>query len=218
MTSYDPRRWPERVLMLVTDRKQCGDRSLPEVVAEAIEGGVNVVQLREKDLPAGELVTLARQLRGVCGHQALLIVNDRVDVALLSGADGVHLPENGLATSAVRKLLPPSFRVGRSVHTINAARQAEQDGADYVIVGTIFSSPSHPEGPAAGSALLSGVTRRVQVPVVAIGGVTPENAEECWNAGANGVAVISSILRAEDPRAAAERLRPAAPAEAPECD
>lgn len=216
MTSYDPRRWPERVLMLVTDRSQCGDRSLPEVVAEAIEGGVNVVQLREKDLPAGELVALARQLRGVCGHQALLLINDRVDVAMLSGADGVHLPENGLPTAAVRKLLPPSFRIGRSVHTINAARQAEQDGADYLLIGTIFASPSHPGQTPGGPELVRGVVRRVQLPVVAIGGVTAENVEQCWNAGASGVAVISSILGAEDPRAAAERLRPAVEAEVPE--
>src|SRR4051812_44805392 len=93
---FSSRPWPQKVVMLVTDRKQCRGRSLAESVAEAIEGGVNAVQLREKDLPAGELLQLARQLRGVCGHRALLLVNDRLDVALLSGADGVHLGSNGL--------------------------------------------------------------------------------------------------------------------------
>src|SRR5690349_15976367 len=133
--------FPRRVLMLVTDRTQCGNRSLPQVVADAIDGGVNAIQLREKDLPAGELLALARQLRGVCGHRALLLINDRVDVALLSGADGVHLGETGLPVAAVRQLLPPSMRVGRSVHSVNAARQAELDGADYLLVGTLFPSP-----------------------------------------------------------------------------
>src|SRR3712207_5669331 len=96
------RRWPRQVLMLVTDRKQCGSRPLPDVVAAAIEGGANVVHLREKDLPAGELLALARQLRGVCGARALLLVNDRVDVALMSGADGVHLGEDSLPVAPVR--------------------------------------------------------------------------------------------------------------------
>lgn len=208
MTSYDPRRWPEKVLMLVVDPGQCDGRNLPEVVDQAIDGGVNVVQLRAAGLPAGELLTLARQLRGVCAHRALLVVNDRLDVALLSGADGVHLPENGLPVSAARQLLPPSIRVGRSVHSINAARQAELDGADYVLLGTIFASPTHPQQQPAGVDLVSGVTRRLNIPVVAIGGITPENAGSCWSAGAAGIAVISSILKAEDPLAAAQRLAP----------
>ncbi len=209
MTSYDPRRWPEKVLMLVVDPGQCGDRSLSEVVEKAIDGGVNVVQLRAPGLPAGELLSLARRLRGICAHRSLLVVNDRLDVAVLSGADGVHLPENGLPVSAARQLLPPSIRVGRSVHSINAARQAESDGADYVVLGTIFASPTHPDQQPAGIELVSNVTRRLKIPVVAIGGITPENADACWSAGATGIAVISSILKAEDPQAAAQRLAPA---------
>jgi thiamine-phosphate pyrophosphorylase len=201
-------RWPRQVLMLVTDRKQCGSRPLTEVVAAAIDGGVNVVQLREKDLPAGELLQLARQLRGVCGTRALLFINDRLDVALLCGADGVHLPEQGLPVSAVRKMLPPSMRVGRSVHSVNAARQAEQDGADYLLTGTVYASRSHSDVRPAGPELLRDVTSRVATPVLAIGGVNAENVEECRRAGAAGVAVISAILRAEDPRRAAEQLAP----------
>jgi thiamine-phosphate diphosphorylase len=206
-------RWPRRPLMLVTDRRRSGDRPLAAVVDEAIEGGVNIVQLREKDLPAGELLTLARQLRGVCGHRALLFVNDRLDVALLSGADGVHLGEESLPVAAVRRLIPATMFVGRSVHTVNAARQAELDGADYLVAGTIFASPSHPSVVPAGIELLQRITARVSVPVLAIGGVNAENAEECRAAGASGVAVISAVLRAEDPRLAAERLRPAGPEE-----
>lgn len=194
--------------MLVTDRRRCGGRPLVEVVGEAIEGGVNAVQLREKDLPAGELLALARQLRGVCGAQARLIVNDRVDVALLCGADGVHLGEEGLPVAAARQLLPASMKVGRSVHSVNAARQAEQDGADFIQVGTIFPSPSHPDVVPAGLDLLRSVVARVTVPVFAIGGVTAENVEDCWKAGAAGVSVISAILGAESPLHAARRLAP----------
>ena len=201
-------RWPRQVLMLVTDRTQCGDRPLAEVVAEAVEGGVNAVQLREKDLPAGELLALARQLRGVCGTRALLLVNERVDVALLSGADGVHLGEKSLPVAAVRQLLPPTMRVGRSVHSVNAARQAEQDGADYLLAGTIFASPSHRDVVPAGVELLKNLTSRVNIPVVAIGGIDADNQEECLRAGAAGVAVISAIFCAENPRQAAEALSP----------
>ncbi|MFN3653495.1 MAG: thiamine phosphate synthase [Armatimonadota bacterium] len=209
-------RWPESVLMLVTDRKRCGERSLPEVVEAAIEGGVNVVQLRERDLPAGELLKLARQLRGVCGTRALLLINDRVDVAILSGADGVHLGENGLPVAAVRQMLPPSMLVGRSAHSKNSARQADLDGADYLVVGTIFPSPSHPDAEPAGEELLRDVSTRTQVPVIAIGGVTAENAASCFAAGASGIAVVSAILGSDDPRAAAQRLAPTLPETAPE--
>jgi thiamine-phosphate pyrophosphorylase len=174
------------------------------------------VQLREKDLSAGELYALARQLRGVCGSRALLLINDRLDVALISGADGVHLGERSVPVAAARKLLPPSMLVGRSVHSVNASREAEQDGADYVLVGTLFASPSHPEVAPAGVGMLENVHARITIPVLAIGGVTPENVRDCWSAGADGVAVQSAILRAADPRKAAERLAP--PSEEAGCD
>lgn len=197
--------------MLVTDRARCAD--LPAAVEAAIEGGVNVVQLRERDLPAGELLALARRLRGICGHRALLIVNDRMDVALLSGADGVHLGAAGLPVAAVRGLLPPSFLVGRSIHSVNEARQAELDGADYVIAGTIFPSTSHPDVSPAGVELLTNLKARLTIPVVAIGGITAENAEQCRAAGAAGVAAISALLETDDPTEAARALAPAPVAE-----
>jgi thiamine-phosphate pyrophosphorylase len=197
---------PPRVLMLVTDRRLCGDRSLAQVVAAAIDGGANVVQLREKDLPADELLTLARQLRGVCAERALLFINDRVDVALLSGADGVQLGERGLAVAAVRKLLPASMRVGRSVHSVDAARAAEQDGADFLIAGTIYPTPSHPREEIAGTDLLRSLSARVALPVLAIGGMTPERASECVAAGAAGVAVVSGIAASPKPSEAAREF------------
>ena len=207
--------WPQKLVMLVTDRKQCGSRSLVDVVSEAVEGGVNAVQLRERDLPAGELLLLARQLRGICGHRALLFINDRVDIALMVGANGVHLPENGLPVASVRQLLPPSFLVGRSTHSVNAARQAELDGADYVTAGSVFATGSHPDVAPFGLDLVRNLSSRLSIPIIAIGGINAGNVTECWDAGAAGVAVISAIAGADDPRAAAQAL---APAPAPEED
>jgi len=207
-------RWPERVVMLVTDRRQLPVERWPDVIGAAIGGGVNVVQLREKDMPAGELLPTARRIRGVTLGRALLIINDRADVALLAGADGVQLPEDGLPPAAVRAWLPRSMVVGRSVHDINGARQAEQDGADYLVVGPIFATPSKAEAKPGGAALLADVVSRVNLPVIAIGGITGENAAECWAAGAAGVAAISSLLRAGDPHAAAAALAAVEGAEA----
>ncbi len=189
--------------MFVTDRRLCAPRPVADVVAGGVAGGVNLVQLREKDLPAGDLLLLARQLRGLCGRQALLLVNDRADVALLSGADGVHLGEQGLPTAAVRKWLPPSLLVGRSVHSVSAARQAEADGADYLVVGPIFATRSHPGRSPAGVGLLQAVTARVKIPVIAIGGIGPGEVSGCLAAGAMGVAALSALGAAADPAAAA---------------
>ena len=193
-------------LCLVTDRHQCGETELEAVVAAAIEGGVNVVQLREKDLPAGDLFSLGMRLREVTRGKALLLINDRVDVAQACGADGVHLPENGLPTSIARWVMGRNALVGRSVHSAEAAAQAERDGADLVHLGTIFVSPSKPDSPPVGPALLREVVDAVSVPVLAVGGVTPENVGEAIAAGASGVAVISAICGADDPKAAAKAL------------
>jgi len=193
-------------LCLVTDRHQCGETELEAVVEAAIEGGVNVVQLREKDLSAGELFSLGMRLREVTRGKALLLINDRVDVAQACGADGVHLPENGLPTSIARWVMGRHALVGRSVHGVEAAAQAEKDGADLVQLGTIFASPSKPDSPPVGPELLREVADAVSIPVLAVGGVTLENAAEAIAAGAAGTAVISAICGAHDPKVAAKAL------------
>lgn len=195
--------------MLVTDRRRLAGRELVDVVEQAVDGGVSMVQLREKDLPAGELLALARRLRGVTAGRALLLINDRVDVALLCGADGVHLGEQGLPVAAVRAWLPPGMLVGRSVHGVQAARQAEQEGADYLLLGTLFPSRSHPEADPVGLERLREVAARVAPPVLGIGGIGAEQAAACRAAGAAGVAVIDAIHAAGDPLAAARALREA---------
>jgi thiamine-phosphate pyrophosphorylase len=194
------------ILCLVTDRQRLGESSLETVVEEAVKGGVNVVQLRERDLPAGELLAMATRLREVTRGRALLIINDRLDVAVAAGADGVHLPESGLPEAFARRLLGRHAIIGRAVHSKEAAVEAEQAGADYVQLGTIYATQSKPDLKPSGPKLVREVSAAVAVPVLAVGGVNPENAAEVIDAGAFGASVISAILGAEDPQAAARQL------------
>lgn len=191
-------------LMLVTDRKR-SRLPLTEAVARAAVGGVDLVQVREKDLPAAELFRLVLDIRKVAGRVRLL-VNDRVDVALAAGADGVHLPENGLPPGVARRLLGPEPVLGRSAH---GPADLETGGLDYLLVGTIFPSPSHPGLAAAGPRIIREFAARSPVPVLGIGGITAANCGEVIAAGAAGVAVISAILDADDPEAAARELKAA---------
>jgi len=195
---------PAPCLMLVTDRALCGGaEGLVAAVEAAVSGGANAVQLREKDLPPEELLALARRLREVTQGRSLLLVNGPLDVALDAGAEGVHLPE-GLP-------MPPQpregFMVGRSVHSVEAARHAEAEGAGYLIAGPVYETRSHPGAEPAGLALIEEIASDVRVPVLAIGGVTAERVGEVVRAGAAGVAVISAVLASPDPRAASEALR-----------
>jgi thiamine-phosphate pyrophosphorylase len=203
------RRWVQPSLMLITDRTRLRGRELEEVVSQAVEGGVTCVQLREKDLAANELYELALTLRAVVQGRALLFVNDRLDVAQATGADGVHLPERGLLVAAARHVTGESCIIGRSVHGVEAAVRAERDGADYVQVGTVYETASHPGLPPAGIELVRAVAEAVRIPIVAVGGITAERVPEVIAAGADGVAVIGAIMDANDPCAAARALREA---------
>jgi thiamine-phosphate pyrophosphorylase len=164
-----------------------------------------VVQLREKDLTAAQLVLLADRLRAITQGKALLIVNSRLDVALLCAADGVHLPERGPSVAATRRLAGDGLIIGRSVHSAEEAVKAQEYAADYVQVGAIFPTRSHP-GPPAGLELLEKVAARVTIPIVAVGGITARNVGQVMQAGARGAAVISAILDSPSPAAATRRL------------
>jgi len=209
--------------MLVTDRSLCGGADGLVAAAEAaVQGGADAVQLREKDpdgrsLPPEDLLPLARRLRQAtlgravpAGRQALLLVNGSLEVALASEADGVHLPESSPSVWRPREAVPvggQGFLVGRSVHSLEAARRAEAEGADYLVAGPVYETRSHPGRQPAGLSLIEGITRRVRVPVLAIGGVNARRVDEVVRAGASGVAVISAVLAAADRRAAAGDLR-----------
>jgi thiamine-phosphate pyrophosphorylase len=176
------------------------------VVAQAVSAGVNLVQLRERDLPAGQLIDLGRALREALAGAARLIVNDRVDVAMALEADGVQLPESGLPVADARRLLGPDRLIGRSVHSLEGALAAARAGADYLIFGPVYATGSHPGAPPAGREALHDIAQAVSVPVLAIGGINAENARGLILAGAAGVAVVSNIMGAASPRAAAEEL------------
>ncbi len=175
------------------------------MVALALCGGVNMVQLREKDLPSGKLMDTALTLRRLTKGRALLFINDRVDVAVASGADGVQLGEDAMPVASARKA-GPGLLVSRSVHDVAGAVRAQRDGADMLVAGTIFPSGSHPGARPAGVELLERLRAEVSVPYIAIGGITERNAASAIAAGASGVAVIGAIARSEDPGRAARGL------------
>lgn len=180
---------------------------LVERVTQAVEGGVDLVQLREKSLSGGQLFELASTMLEAIGGRAKLVVNERADVALAVGAHGVQLGEDGLPVAAARKVVGDGPIIGRSVHSISAALQAESDGADFLVVGTMYSSRSHPGEKPAGPGLMQTISSECRLPLIGIGGVTPENAAELMEVGASGVAVITNILAAKSPQVAAERLK-----------
>lgn len=203
------RRWPNPCLMLITDRARLRGRALEEAVSQAIDGGVNAVQLREKDLAGGELYDLAITLRAVTRGRALFLVNDRIDVAIACGADGAHLPEHSVPLSKARPLAGEACIIGRSVHSVEAALHAERDSVDYLQAGPVYETPSHAGQPPAGIELVRAIAEAVRLPVIAVGGITAERVAEVIAAGADGIAVIGAILDAGDPAAAARSLRAA---------
>ncbi len=199
------KRLQEARLLLVTDPRP----DLAARVAAAVRGGVDVVQLRDKRASREELLPLAVELKEICEQAgALFSVNDDVELARLSGAHGVHLGQEDEPIASAREMLGPGVVVGRSVSSVEEAREAVREGADYLGVGTVYATPTKPEEAAAGPALLreiSGVA--VPVPWFAIGGVTLETAREVAEAGAPGFAVVRAVLDAEDPAVAARELR-----------
>jgi thiamine-phosphate pyrophosphorylase len=182
-----------------------------EFVKEALAGGVDMVQLRDpgKQMPAAELLEQARRLKTITRGKALLVINDRVDVAMAMEADGVQLPEDGLPTRIARGLIGKYAVVGRSVRSVDAANQAQRDGVEFVIAGEIYESVSHPGEKPLGIKLISEITKDSSLPVIAIGGITADKVSELVLAGAAGVAVQSTITGAKDPKAAAEELNTA---------
>ena len=194
------------LLCFVTDRRRCLGRDLEEVVEQAVAHGVGMVQLREKDLPAGDLYELGARVKEAIAGRALHIVNDRIDVALALNADGVQLPEDGTPVEEARRLVGPDMLIGRSVHSIGGAIEAESSGTDFLIAGTVFSSSSHPEGLAQGRSFLHALCGEVSLSVLGIGGITTQNVGEVMEAGCSGAAVISAISEAEAPGSAARTL------------
>jgi thiamine-phosphate pyrophosphorylase len=195
---------------LVTQADLSDGRDTERVVEAAIAGGVDAVQLREKHTSARDRLDVGRRVRELTREAGVdFLVNDRVDLALALEADGVHLGDDDLPVEVARDLLGPEAVVGRSVSTVAGAREAEAAGADYLGVGSVFGTDSketNEEESRIGLPRLEAVADAVEIPVVAIGGVTAENAPDAVRAGARGVAVITAITAAADPERATRDL------------
>ena len=194
-------------LYVVLDRRASGGRDLEEILDATIAGGCRMIQLREKEWPSGRLLPLAERLRDRCRRAGVtFIVNDRVDLAVAVGADGVHLGQDDLPPRAARPLLRPGMVLGRSTHSVGQAREAQAEGADYIAVGSMFPTATKHDFQLVGPDLLRQVRPETSRPLIGIGGITPENAAEVIRAGADGVAVISAVCGAPEPAATARRF------------
>ena len=194
-------------LCLVADGSVVGPEVLVSRAVSAVSGGVDMVQLRAKELPGRQLLRLAMDLKEAIGDQAILVVNERVDVASVSKADGVQLGEEALPIFAAREILPERAIVGRSVHSVAGAQDAQDEGADFLVVGTMFATDSHLGSSPAGPLLIREMRPRSRIPLMGIGGITQDNLAEVVESGASGVAVIRSILAAPEPEEAAREMK-----------
>jgi len=195
-----------RLYVLITE--DACRRPWLDTAEQALLGGADCLQLREKSLDSGELLTRARQLVPLCRrHNALCIINDRPDIAILSDADGVHVGQTDLPATEARKLVGRNKILGVSTHSLEQAHQAVRDGADYIGVGPIFPSPTKPRDILPGPALARQVAKDIQIPAVAIAGITEANVDEVLATGLFAIAVTAAVSGCEDVRGAAERLK-----------
>ena len=196
-------------LYLVTDRSLSLGRTTCEVVKAAIAGGVTVVQLREKDCTTRQFIAEARLLKVLLlGTGVPLIINDRLDVALAAGAEGLHLGQQDMSIADARRIAGPDLVIGISAESLDDARRAEADGADYIGISPVFATTTKKDAAAPlGLEGIRRIRRVVSLPLIGIGGITLANAAEVMQAGADGVAVVSAIVSAPCPGAAAAALK-----------
>ncbi|MBS1259487.1 MAG: Thiamine-phosphate synthase [Candidatus Scalindua arabica] len=193
--------------ILITNRNIC-EAKLVDIISQAIDGGVETVQLREKDLSSVELYILAREIREITKKKgASLIINDRVDIALAVDADGVHLGWQSLDIEIVRKMIGHDKLIGFSAHNLQEAEKAENSGADYVTISPIFDTASKDYSiEPLGTEIIGKIKEEIDIPVIALGGINENNISSVLENGADGIAVISAILQSEDPMQSASRL------------
>ena len=184
-------------LYLITDRHNTSDRPLQSVIQESLVAGTTLFQLREKDLNTQQLLSLAQDLlREARQQHAMMLINDRIDIVKAIGADGVHLRSDSLSIQQARQILGPQSLIGKSTHNLDEVLTASAEGADFVVLGPIYDTPSKRTfGPPIGLAALKEACQQCTLPIFAIGGITPEHAQSVREAGAYGVAVISAILQ-----------------------
>ena len=195
------------LLYAVTDRAWTGPMTLLQQAEAALQGGVTCLQLREKHLEDDAFLAEAREMAALCRrYRVPFIVNDRVDIALACGADGVHVGQEDMEVSAVRRMAGDKLMVGVSAHTGEEAVRAARGGADYLGLGAVFSTSTKADAGAMSRDTLKAICQAVDLPKVAIGGISAKNILELSGSGVDGVAVVSAIFGAPDPRRAAQDL------------
>jgi thiamine-phosphate pyrophosphorylase len=195
-------------LYLVTDRSWLDGRTLEEDVEQALQGGVTLVQLREKHLEKEEFIALAKRIKKVTDqYQVPLIINDDVEVALAVDAAGVHVGQKDCYAKEARKLLGPDKILGVTCNRVELAKEAQANGADYLGVGAVFGSGTKKDAIPLDHAVLQEICQAVDIPVVAIGGINATNAQKLKGRKMDGIAVISGILAAKDIKKAAQELK-----------
>lgn len=193
-------------LYLVTDNSENEEKFL-KTIEEAILGGVSVVQIREKTAETLEFYNLAIKVKEITTkYDVPLIINDRVDIALAIDADGVHVGQSDMPCDITRKLIGKNKILGVSATTVEEAKKAENDGADYIGAGAVFPTTTKADAKSVTKKELSDITKSINIPVVAIGGITIENANELKDTGIAGLSVVSAIMNADDPKKASEKL------------
>jgi thiamine-phosphate pyrophosphorylase len=196
-------------LYVITDESVAGGLSHAEIAHRAIAGGADVIQLRDKACGSRELCRIGRVIREITRKTGtLFIVNDRLDVALACGADGIHLGQDDMRAGTARQIAPPGFIIGVSVGTLEEAVRAEQEGADYIALSPVFPTTSKNDaGPGRGLETLREIRQNASIPVIAIGGINSGNMNDAIAAGADGIAVISAVVGSPDITAAARDLK-----------
>ncbi len=195
-------------LYVITDASLSRGRSHSEAAALALEGGAGVIQLRDKELPAGRLIEEGRKIAALAREkEALFIVNDRLDVAMALRAEGVHLGQEDLPLSLARKVAGPEMIIGATVRSPEQARLAQEAGADYLGAGAVFPSTTKSSAPVIGLDNLREIKKAVSIPVVAIGGISMENISRVMEVGADGAAIVSAVVGAQDIRGQARKFK-----------
>jgi len=209
MVDMSPRTAADLSLYLVADLEFAAGRDLAYLAGEAVLGGVTIVQLRAKALETSEFLDLATRMAAALKKRSVpLIINDRVDIAMACGADGVHLGQDDMPIDKARQLLGRSMIIGISVNTLKEAREAERLGADYIGLGPVYATATKDtELPVLGLESIRRIQEKIGIPIVAIGGINAGNAAEVMKAGAAGIAVVSAILGTPDARKAASELK-----------
>lgn len=196
------------LLYAITDRRNLDKKMFFEKIEEALQGGVTILQLREKELDEDSFINEAIEVKNICRkHGIPLIINDNVNVALKSGADGVHVGIEDMPIDEIRRTVPDSFIIGATCKTVEQAQSAERLGADYMGVGAVFPSPTKKNAVRITREQLKEICASVSIPAVAIGGISLENVDELKGGGMSGIAVVSAVFSADDIQKAASLLK-----------